>query len=356
MNHIEHLMTTGVPVLVWGPPGVGKTAGIMALGRRLGVPVEVVVASIREPADFLGLPVVVGQEVRFAPPAWAQRLASTGRGILFLDEISTAPPAVQAALLRVVLDRVVGDLELPKGVYIIAAANPPEWAAGGWDLSPPLANRFVHLDWEVDAVEWAASFSAYWGEPPALPNIDAGQWGKARAMVAAFIHRRPGLLLQVPKSTEQQGKAWPSPRTWDYASRILAAVWQAGGAVEDVAIGIAGAVGHGVAMEFLAWAKEADLPDPEAVLADPDKFQLPERGDRSYAILAAISAAVASNPTLPRWRAAWRVLGRAADQGGADIAAAAARSLAQSRRAEWSAPQEAAKFVPVLKQAGLLGG
>ena len=62
-------------------------------------------------------------------------------GILFLDQLSTAPPAVQAALLRVALERTVCDLELPAGVAVVAAANPPEQAASGWDLSRPLASR-----------------------------------------------------------------------------------------------------------------------------------------------------------------------------------------------------------------------
>src|SRR5262245_62386462 len=101
----------------------------------MGWPCEVVIASIREPSDFAGLPVVVADGgVRFAPPRWARRLHGAGRGVLFLDEISTAPPAVQAALLRVVLERVVGDLELPAAVAVVAAANPPE--AGGRRLGP----------------------------------------------------------------------------------------------------------------------------------------------------------------------------------------------------------------------------
>ncbi len=126
-----------IPVLAWGPPGVGKTATITAVAEALGLPVEVVIASVREPSDFAGLPVIRDDGVRMEPPAWARRLAAAGRGIVFFDEVSTAPPAVQAALLRVVLDRVVGDLALPSGVAIVAAANPPEQAAGGWDLSPP---------------------------------------------------------------------------------------------------------------------------------------------------------------------------------------------------------------------------
>src|SRR5689334_24270832 len=79
------------------------------MAEVMGLPCETVIASSREPSDFAGLPIVVGGEVRFAPPAWARRLAEAGRGLLFLDELSTAPPAVQAALLRVVLERAVGD-------------------------------------------------------------------------------------------------------------------------------------------------------------------------------------------------------------------------------------------------------
>jgi MoxR-like ATPase len=140
----------GVPVLLWGSPGTGKTSVVRALGESLGWPTEVVIGSIREPADFAGLPVVIDGAVQMAPPLWARRLAGADHGLLFLDELTTAPPAVQAAMLRVVLERVVGDLTLPEGIRVVAAANPPEEAADGWQLSPPLANRLVHLDWPVD--------------------------------------------------------------------------------------------------------------------------------------------------------------------------------------------------------------
>src|SRR6202161_1878549 len=187
-----------VPVLLWGAPGTGKTSVIRAMADALGWPCETVIASIREPSDFAGLPVVVGEDVRFAPPAWARRLAEAGRGLLFLDELSTAPPAVQAALLRVVLERVVGDLDLPAEVAVVAAANPPEQAADGWDLSAPLANRLCHLTWEINPRLVADGLAGGWA-PPRIPEL-TGDW------VAAEIMAR-GLVAGVPRGPAAVGLA-----------------------------------------------------------------------------------------------------------------------------------------------------
>ncbi len=350
-------LQAGIPVLAWGPPGTGKTATITALAAALGLHCECVIASIREPADFGGLPVIREDGVFLHAPAWARRLAQAGKGILFLDEISTAPPAVQAALLRVVLDRVVGDLELPPGVSVVAAANPPEQAAGGWDLSAPLANRFCHLAWALDAQAWVDGMLRGW-PAPAAPRLPDG-WEvvipASRALVASFIRHRPHLLLQVPESEDQAGRAWPSPRSWDMAARLLAAA-DAAAAGDDVsALLVAGCVGEGAGLEFLAWRKALDLPDPEAVLAAPEAFQVPGRGDQAFAVLTSVVSATVSNLTKDRWLAAWRVLARAAEQGAKDIAACAAKALAAARKASLPLPQrELEQFVPLLKGAGLL--
>ncbi|MFC6894595.1 AAA family ATPase [Nonomuraea dietziae] len=165
MDALAVAVTANLPVILWGAPGTGKTSSVLALGASLGLPVEVVVGSIREPSDFAGLPVIREGGTWLAPPRWAERLARAGRGILFLDELTTAPPAVQAAMLRVVLERTVGDLALPGEVRIVAAANPPEQAADGWELSAPLANRLIHLDWRVSAVSVAEGFTGGFAVP-----------------------------------------------------------------------------------------------------------------------------------------------------------------------------------------------
>jgi len=347
----------GVPVLAWGPPGVGKTATITAVAEALSLPLEVVLASIREPADFAGLPVVRPDGVYMEAPAWAKRLARSGRGLLFLDEINTAPPAVQAALLRVVLDRVVGDLPLPPGVVVVAAANPPEQAAGGWDLSPPLANRFCHLHWSLDSQAWIDGMIQGWQTPslPRLPKDWEAFIPASRALVAAFVRHRPQLLLQVPQSEEQAGKAWPSPRSWDMAARLLAACDAARAGDDTAASLVAGCVGEGAGLEFLAWRKALDLPDPEEVLAHPDQFRVPGRGDQAFAALTSVVSAAIRNLTRERWVAAWAVLARAAEQGAKDIAAAAAKALATARRPDLPLPQkELREFIPLLQKGGLM--
>jgi len=344
-----------VPVLLWGAPGTGKTSAIRAMADAMGLPCETVIASIREPSDFAGLPVVAGDSVRFAPPQWARRLAAAGSGVLFLDELSTAPPAVQAALLRVVLERTVGDLTLPPEVAVVAAANPPEQAADGWDLSAPLANRLCHLTWELTPRFIADGLAGGWAAPQ-VPLLPAG-WAAAeqlhKGMVAAFLQVRPALAIAPPPNAAEAGRGWPSPRTWEMAARLMTATDAAKASGQARSALVRGAVGDGAGVEFLAWLVDMDLPDPEEVLADPASFRLPGRGDRAYAALASIAAAVASEPTPQRWAAGWRVLGACAETA-PDVAATAARVLARCRPDGTALPAEIKLFAPVLRDAGLL--
>ena len=355
MDAMAIAVAAGVPVLLWGAPGTGKTSAVRALSAALDLPCEIVIASIREPSDFAGLPLVAGGNVRMAPPAWAERLAEAGGGILFLDEISTAPPAVQAALLRVVLERVVGDLPLGPDVAMVAAANPPEQAADGWELSAPLANRFCHLDWAVDPVAVAEGIMSGW-PPPVPPRLPPGweaQIPAARGLVSAFLTVRPGLALAVPSDPSRAGRAWPSPRTWEMAARLWAAAQAAGVSTEAETALVTGAVGEGAGVELLMWHIQMDLPDPETLLADPDGFEMPERGDQAYAVLSAVAAAVAAHCTPERWQAGWRILGKAGEHA-PDMAAVAARTLTSVQPPGTAAPPEVRLFAPLLRDAGLL--
>jgi hypothetical protein len=353
-NALSVAVAARVPVLLWGAPGTGKTTLIRGLAAAAGLLCETVIASIREPSDFAGLPVVSHGQVSFAPPRWAMNLAEAGEGLAFFDEISTAPPAVQAALLRVVLERTVGDLTLPDAVAVVAAANPPEQAADGWELSAPLANRFCHLDWPVDARAVADGFAGGWHTPVPPPLTDGweARIPVIRSWIAGFITVRPTLAIAVPEDVATAGRAWPSPRSWDMAARLYAAA----GAASDPAaqaLLVRGAIGDGPGVEFLTWLAEADLPDPEAVLADPDSFVLPERGDRAYAALSSIAAAASADPSNGRWETGWRIFGRVGAQA-PDVAAAAARTLARARPPGAPIPAEVKLFLPLLKDAGLV--
>jgi len=138
------------------------------------------------------------------------------------------------------------------------------------------------------------------------------------------------------------------------AARLAAAAHVSGSVDQVQALAIAGAVGTGAAAEFLAWRQDLDLPDPEAVLLDPASFRLPDRGDRAYAALAAVTAAVIADNTPARWEAAWTAISAATKQRQTDIAVAAVRSLIVHRPDGAVPPADVlVKMTPVLRAAGL---
>lgn len=344
-----------LPVLLWGEPGIGKTAALTQLATALDLPLTTVIASVHEPSDFSGLPVIgddpAEQGVPMAPPDWAVRLVRAGRGLLFLDELSTAPPAVQAALLRLVLERRVGALRLPPGVRIVAAANPRSSATDGWELSPPLANRFVHLQWVHDQDVVVRGLGGVWPHAT-LPRLDPARLPEAvafaRRAVCGLLAARPELVHRLPGGETRRGGAWPSPRSWESTLRLVAFATAAGSSRDVLSLLVRGTVGDGPGLELLASLDRMDLPDPEDLLADPSAAELPERGDLRQAVLDGVVAAVRKRPDRTRWDAAWALLVRAVETGAPDLVVVPATTLATLRRADWDVPASIEKLAGVV--------
>lgn len=363
-NQLEALtlaVAADLPVLLWGEPGIGKTAALTQLAESLDLPLTTVIASVHEPSDFSGLP-IIGDDpaehgVPMAPPDWAVRLVRAGRGLLFLDELSTAPPAVQAALLRLVLERRIGALQLPPGVRIVAAANPRSSAADGWELSPPLANRFVHLQWTHDHDVVVRGLGGTWPRatlPRLVPEKFTDAVTFARRAVCGLLAARPALVHQLPSSETRRGGAWPSPRSWDMTLRLIAFATAAGSSKDVLSLLVRGTVGDGPGFELLASMDRMDLPDPETLLADPVAACLPERGDLRQAVLDAVVAAVRRQPSEARWDAAWTLLVRAVETGAPDLVVVPATTLATLRQDDWLVPatiEELAGMVSVSQGA-----
>ncbi|MGY2089608.1 AAA family ATPase [Nocardia gipuzkoensis] len=350
-----------LPVLLWGEPGIGKTAALTQLAADLDLPLTTVIASVHEPSDFSGLP-IIGDDpaengVPMAPPDWAVRLVRAGRGLLFLDELSTAPPAVQAALLRLVLERRIGNIQLPRGVRIVAAANPRSSAADGWELSPPLANRFVHLQWTHDHDVVVRGLGGTWPHatlPRLAPEKLSEAVAFARRAVCVLLAARPALVHQLPSAETRRGGPWPSPRSWEMTLRLIAFATAACSSREVLSLLVRGTVGDGPGFELLAGLDRMDLPDPEALLADPAGAALPERGDLRQAVLDGVVAAVRKRPEKSRWDAAWALLVKALETGAPDLIVVPATTLATLRQDHWDVPaviEQLAGVVSVSQEA-----
>jgi hypothetical protein len=244
------LVPTGRPVYLWGPPGTGKSSLVRQAALSLNLSLTDVRATLLDPVDLRGLPRVDRDRAVWCPPAF---LPHGGAGVLFLDELAQAPPLVQAACLQLVLDRQLGEYELPPGWAVVAASNRAEDRAGTHRLISPLLNRFIHLDLEVSLDDWQ-SWAAAAGIAPE---------------VRAFLRFKPKLLFDFDPATNP--RAFPTPRSWEFVSRVLPVTPP--NLLHRVA---SGCVGEGPAAEFVGFLQlYRQLPDVDAVLAAPATASVP---------------------------------------------------------------------------------
>lgn len=263
-SRLRHVLEAMVgqrwPAFIWGPPGVGKSSIVHDIARQRGVPVVDLRASLLDPTDLRGIPAIESGRAVWCPPAFLPS-ASDVPGILFLDEINAAPPLVQASLYQLVLDRRVGEYELPPGWWIVAAGNRHQDRAVTFRLSSALANRFVHLSLEPDVEDWR-------------------NWAIERRLnplVVSFIAVRPALLSQEPG----EGSAYPTPRSWEMVSDMLGTF----DTHNDCADVIPGVVGQAAATEFASHVKKAiSERKMRVILADPERAEVPDTLDGLYVL------------------------------------------------------------------------
>ena len=281
------------PVMLWGPPGVGKSQMIAQVAARHKAPVIDVRLSQMEPSDLRGIPFRVGDLVEWAIPALLPSTARHGaRGVLFLDEITSAAPTVSAAAYQLILDRRLGEYRVPDGWAIFAAGNRQGDRGVTYSMPAPLANRFSHFSVDVHLDDWVAWAYAH--------SIDE--------RIIAFLRFRPELLFDFDPA--HNPVAFPSPRSWEFAHRALQKFGDRAGLLLAA---LQACVGPAAGIEVKAFIDNLDnLPDIDAIVRG-EIVAVPREIDLQYAVAAAlVSRAIRAKNNGP----AAEVYGRILDYAG----------------------------------------
>jgi len=256
------------PVMLWGPPGIGKSQMVAQVAQKHKIPVIDIRLSQMEPSDLRGIPFRIEDRVEWAIPSMLPDSSRHGmQGILFLDEITSAPPSVSAAAYQLILDRRLGDYIVPEGWAIFAAGNRQGDRGVTYSMPAPLANRFSHFEVDAHLDDWVA-----W----AFKNeIDE--------RIIAFLRFRPELLFEFDPT--QNPVAFPSPRSWEYCHRALKKFMD----TPELLLGsLQACVGQAPGIELKAFIDNLEnMPDLEAIVRG-EKASVPKEIDLQYAVSTAL--------------------------------------------------------------------
>ena len=250
-TRIMHSMKKKRPIFIWGPPGIGKSDVVHQIGEYMDAHVIDIRLSLWEPTDIKGIPYYAANDntMKWAPPVDLPdaKLAKKYKNIiLFLDEMNSAAPAVQAAAYQLILNRRVGQYTLPDNVYIVAAGSREADKGVVYRMPAPLSNRFVHLELAVDFDDWF-------------------QWA-----VDNKIHKDVVGYLQFSKKDlydfdpKSPSRSFATPRSWSFVSELLEDDLDE----ETQTDLVSGCVGEGLAIKFSAHRKvAAQMPNPTEILS-----------------------------------------------------------------------------------------
>jgi hypothetical protein len=247
---IRHAMQKKRPIFLWGPPGIGKSDIVHQIGASLNAKVIDIRLSLWEPTDIKGIPYFDSNanKMVWAPPSELpdEEMASKHeRIVLFLDEMNSAAPAVQAAAYQLILNRKIGAYKLPDNVDIVAAGNREADKGVTFRMPAPLANRFIHLELSVNFDDWFA-----WS---VQNNIH-------KDVVGFLTFSKKDLYDFDPKSAS---RSFATPRSWSFVSELLDDNLDDNTTTDLVS----GAIGEGLAIKFMAHRSvSGKLPNPTDIL------------------------------------------------------------------------------------------
>jgi hypothetical protein len=239
-------------VMLWGQPGVGKSDSVKRLANQLAIRTgkNVFIEDVRllmyNPVDLRGIPMPDAERrttIWLQPKIFKMDASPDTINILFLDELSAAPPSVQAAAYQLILDRAIGEHKLPDNVIVIGAGNSVHDKGVAFKMPTPLANRMSHYKMVSEIDDWI-DFAINKATPP------------IHEMIIGFLRFRPELLNKFDPKVDEV--AFATPRSWEFVSRYLR-IYES---VEKAYPAIVSTVGEGVALEFKAFSKTyQDLPE-----------------------------------------------------------------------------------------------